>query len=406
MTLNNIIKLARKYNITNLDDIAKNIDFTCDISIYEIIYNILTNQSEIQDNKIIIRCLEDGITDDDLYKNRLQYLLGLEYDNMGLYDKSIPYYHLSILHQYDCFTIYNNLGNAYNNIGETQKAITYLDLALEKKPDLAVTYWNKIATLTDSIQEAIVLLQYAINYCHSNDSIHRMNQDELIYQINITGLQCITNKMTHFTLDTNTETENHYYKRSYDWYINLGYQPKIIFNRYYFYDYLLESNPDIKNKPFYEYGVWYGYSFRYLLNLFPYGYGFDSFTGIPEDWVYEPRGTYSTQGYIPEFDRSEMIVGYFNESLPIFFNQPRPIASIINFDADLYSSTYIALEHSIHIIDKDTILIFDEFIVTPDWENDEYKALQDFCDTYHKTYRVIAVSFYCKMVAVKILDKL
>ena len=57
------------------------------------------------------------------------------------------------------------------------------------------------------------------------------------------------------------------------------------------------------------------------------------------------------------------------------------------------------------IIDKETILIFDEFITSKYWENDEYKALNEFCDNFNYKYEVIAVSLYSKQVAVKLISK-
>ena len=88
--------------------------------------------------------------------------------------------------------------------------------------------------------------------------------------------------------------------------------------------------------------------------------------------------------------------------MPGFFSKKREIASIINFDADLYSSTLCALEHSIKIIDKRTILIFDEFILNETWKEDEYRALNDFCGKLNLSYEVLAVSFFTKQVAVRI----
>ena len=47
--------------------------------------------------------------------------------------------------------------------------------------------------------------------------------------------------------------------------------------------------------------------------------------------------------------------------------------------------------------------IFDEFIINKNWEQDEYKALEEFCANNHYTYEVLAISFFTKQVAVKIV---
>ena len=158
-----------------------------------------------------------------------------------------------------------------------------------------------------------------------------------------------------------------------------------------------------KDRPFYEFGVWRGESFKYLINTFKKGYGFDTFVGLPENWHDEKQGKYSSEGSIPKIDGGTLIAGKFEETLPIFYSKPRPMASLINFDADLYSSTLCALNYSKSVIDKDTILIFDEFIINKNWEQDEYKALNEFCSNNNLTYEVLAVSYMTKQVAVKLI---
>ena len=100
-----------------------------------------------------------------------------------------------------------------------------------------------------------------------------------------------------------------------------------------------------KDRPFYEFGVWRGESFKYLINIFKKGYGFDTFEGLPEDWHDKKTGTYSAERVIPKIDGGTFIAGKFEETLPTLFAESRPVASIINFDADLYSSTLCALNY-------------------------------------------------------------
>ena len=61
------------------------------------------------------------------------------------------------------------------------------------------------------------------------------------------------------------------------------------------------------------------------------------------------------------------------------------------------------VEFSEPVIDQHTILIFDEFIINKNWEQDEYKALEEFCDNNHYIYEVLAISFFTKQIAVKII---
>ena len=105
---------------------------------------------------------------------------------------------------------------------------------------------------------------------------------------------------------------------------------------------------------------------------------------------------------VPKIKGGKFIVGEFKDTLPKFFSKKRPLASVINFDADLYSSTICALNYSHKSIDKKTILIFDEFIMHKNWEKDEYKALNDFCKNLGFSYEVLAISFTTCQVAVKL----
>ena len=50
-----------------------------------------------------------------------------------------------------------------------------------------------------------------------------------------------------------------------------------------------------------------------------------------------------------------------------------------------------------------TILVFDEFLTNPNWEEDEYKALNEFCESNGFSYEVLAISFSSKQVALKII---
>ena len=58
-----------------------------------------------------------------------------------------------------------------------------------------------------------------------------------------------------------------------------------------------------------------------------------------------------------------------------------------------------------YLVTKKSILVFDEFLMNKNWEKDEYKALNEFCNNFNYKFEVIAVSFYSKQVAVKLISK-
>ena len=191
---------------------------------------------------------------------------------------------------------------------------------------------------------------------------------------------------------------NHPFVRSFSWVLGLSERPLLLFNRWSFYDAVIKMC--VGMKPFYEFGVWRGASFRYLLKSLGRGFGFDTFKGLPEAWHDNSQGSYDSGGEAPVLDGGEFIVGEFEYTLPKFFSNPRETASVINFDADLYSSTLCALNYAKQVIDEKTILIFDEMLMNEHWEQDEYRALVEFCDRQKLRFRVLAVCLFSKQVAV------
>ena len=194
--------------------------------------------------------------------------------------------------------------------------------------------------------------------------------------------------------------KNHPHMTSYAWYFSLNKKINLFFNKKDFFESIIKASD--KSRVYYEFGVWRGLSFKYIVKNYKYGYGFDNFKGLPEDWENIKKNEYSSYGDIPNVSNGEFIEGNFDKSLPIFFSEQRPLASIINFDCDLYSSTITALNNSKDIIDNRTILIFDEFLMNKNWINHEYKALTEFCSLNNYEYDVIAISFLTKQVAVKV----
>ncbi|WP_413413311.1 hypothetical protein [Prochlorococcus sp. MIT 0701] len=261
--------------------------------------------------------------------------------------------------------------------------------SLELKPDLADAAWN-LYGLSNSIEEA----EKRINQCLEID------ENYLHARLTLGALKFHQGDKSLLKDLLKSKHKDHSYTRSFEWTLNLPEIPKLFFHRWAFFDSMIDESK--KARPFYEFGVWRGISFKYLINTFKKGYGFDTFEGLPEDWHNTKKGAYSAEGIIPQIDGGKFIKGKFENTLPGFFSKPRPMASIMNFDADLYSSTLCALNYSKPAMDQHTILIFDEFIINESWEQDEYKALNEFCSKNNLSYQVIAISYFTKQVAVKL----
>ena len=118
-------------------------------------------------------------------------------------------------------------------------------------------------------------------------------------------------------------------------------------------------------------------------------HGFDSFEGLPEDWLSKEsghpnlKGKFNLEGNIPkhllQYPNINVIKGWFDKSLPEFIkdNNINKI-SYLNIDSDLYSSSNTILTLLTPYFKGDCIIYFDEFCNYPGGENGEYKAFSEF----------------------------
>lgn len=114
-------------------------------------------------------------------------------------------------------------------------------------------------------------------------------------------------------------------------------------------------------------------------------HGFDSFEGLPENWEDGscPPGTFSTGGALPKIDdaRVQFFKGWFSDTLLTYRPPSRP-ATVLNMDADLYSSTILALRTLKDVIEKGTYIYFDEFCS----HGHEERAFREFVDETGLTF--------------------
>jgi hypothetical protein len=128
--------------------------------------------------------------------------------------------------------------------------------------------------------------------------------------------------------------------------------------------------------------------------------GFDSFEGLPEDWDGWPKGAFSTEGQLPEISdpRCSFVKGLFQNTLPGWLSA-RDFArrTVLNLDADLYSSTLMVLTQLLPKLKTDDILIFDEF----GSYLHEYRAFSDATTAYQKRFVPVARTHHWGVVALK-----
>ena len=335
-----------------------------------------------------ISCYENAIKIKPNYIDAY-FNLGLVFKEIGIFQKSIDCFEKIIEIDPEYEDAYNNCAALLGDTRDTKQAKIYLEKAIKINPQNVGLYWNLHGQSSD-LDEALSILKKA----------NKINNNHSKTKIMIGALEGYKGNFNYFNDLLKSDDFNHPYTRSVKWLFSLSKLPKIFFNRLDFFDAIISLSE--RARPFYEFGVWRGDSFKYFINTFKKGFGFDTFTGLPEKWHDTEKEKYPSFGEVPKIEGGEFIVGKFEKTLSKFFLKNRPVASLINFDADLYSSTLCALKNSNKIIDEKTILIFDEFIMNKNWEKDEYKALNEFCNDLSITYEVLAVSLYTKQVAVKL----
>jgi hypothetical protein len=176
-------------------------------------------------------------------------------------------------------------------------------------------------------------------------------------------------------------------------------------NRFQLHEFVIIE--EIKNQAidYLEFGVASGIAFKWWVeknkNSESRFYGFDVFTGLPEDFGVMKKSHYDTQGTIPKIHdaRVTFIKGLFQCSLPGFLKvYESKKRKVIHMDADLYSSTLFVLTRLFPLLNKDDIIIFDEFGVP----THEFKAFTEIVSAYKLDYEFLGAINNYLQVAIKI----
>lgn len=143
-------------------------------------------------------------------------------------------------------------------------------------------------------------------------------------------------------------------------------------------------------------------------------YGFDSFEGLQEPWVFSGEGGFSdVNGTLPKVPENvELIKGYFSDTLPNFIEKKSLPVSFLHIDSDLYSSAVTILEYLNHLIVKGTVIVFDEFFNYPNWKKGEYKAWIEFVEKQNIEFEYIGYTYQksihkksANQLAIKIINR-
>lgn len=131
-----------------------------------------------------------------------------------------------------------------------------------------------------------------------------------------------------------------------------------------------------------EFGVYVGTSINLIAQHRPQVpiYGFDSFEGLPDAWIPGfPKGYFNMDGKLPPVAPNVVLVkGWFDETLPPFVQQhPEPV-SYLHIDCDMYESTKTVFQNLAPRIVPGTVIVFDELVNYPGYQDHELKAFYEF----------------------------
>lgn len=142
------------------------------------------------------------------------------------------------------------------------------------------------------------------------------------------------------------------------------------------------------------------------LGLNPHLHGFDSFQGLPEDFIPGvDKGAFAMEP--PNFEEPNITLhtGWFDETLPAFAATISGQIGFIHFDADLYSSTRTAFSALAPHIGAGTALLFDEYWNFAGCYEHEARAFQEFIESSGLDFRYIGYNRNYTQASVMLFDR-
>lgn len=133
-------------------------------------------------------------------------------------------------------------------------------------------------------------------------------------------------------------------------------------------------------------------------------YGFDSFKGLPEDYMDGyPKGMFKV-ATLPKVRKNVTLVkGWYEDTLGPFLEDHDEQLAFLHIDCDLYSSTKAVFYHLGKRLVAGTVIVFDEFFNYPNWKNDgEYKAFMEFVENNNVEFEYIGYTRNGPCVAVRL----
>ena len=155
-------------------------------------------------------------------------------------------------------------------------------------------------------------------------------------------------------------------------------------------------DPSLKNAL--EFGVYDGGGIRLIRGMLDESHevcGFDTFTGLPEDWIGTTlkKGFFDRAGEIPQIGGVKFYKGLFSDTIPTYLSEAghnEPLG-LLQIDCDLYSSTVDVLHSLNHLIVKNTVIVFDEWIYNfdPKYNDHEQKAFYEWVESKGRKFEFL-----------------
>lgn len=158
-----------------------------------------------------------------------------------------------------------------------------------------------------------------------------------------------------------------------------------------------------------EFGVYKGTTINLIRDYFTKKYkvfGFDSFEGLPEDWVDSNnniagdgvcvKGFFSTNNEIPDIKNVKFYKGWFEDTIHEYLKEVEDIG-LLHVDCDLYSSTKTVLYNLNDYIKPNTIIVFDEWFYESGGSrkntDHEQKCFYEWVKDFDREYELIHHDF-------------
>jgi hypothetical protein len=131
-------------------------------------------------------------------------------------------------------------------------------------------------------------------------------------------------------------------------------------------------------------------------------YGFDTFTGLEHDWRPGYTAGMLGQDEPPKVRGATVVPGAYDETLPAFrAEHPGPIA-LLHLDANEYSVTAKALELLGDGLVPGSVVLLDEYVNYPGWQEHEFRAWTEFVERSGIEFRYEAYTFDNEQVVVTV----